>query len=172
MCALRGFPFVPLPCPPLPCPHGSLYLIYRIHNLLTPDSQKPFHLTLSHPFLSMSVLAPAPSPAPSPAAVLAHIILVFCLRGSMPIFVEWCSEKTIKLDVAACYTIDTVEAMVLAQEGTPRRTMAHLVRSEIGRRARVGRVQHQGPVDAAHGRENIKESQQEAEALESPLFSL
>ena len=29
--ALRGFPFVSLPCPPLPCPHGSLY---RIHNLL------------------------------------------------------------------------------------------------------------------------------------------
>ena len=62
-------------------------------------------------FLSMSVLALAPSPAPSPAAVLAQLILVFCLRGSMRIFVDMWSEKTIKLEVAACYTIDTVEAM-------------------------------------------------------------
>ena len=29
----------------------------------------------------------------------------------MQIFVEWWSGKTIKLEVAACYTIDTVEAM-------------------------------------------------------------
>ena len=70
-------------------------------------------------FVSMSVLALAPSPAPSPAAVLAQIVLVFCLRGSMQIFVEWWSGKTIKLEVAAWYTIDTVKAKILAQEGTP-----------------------------------------------------
>ena len=37
----------------------------------------------------------------------------------MQIFVEWWSGKTIKLEVAACYTIDTVKAKTLAQEGTP-----------------------------------------------------
>ena len=37
----------------------------------------------------------------------------------MEIFVEWWSGKTIKLEVAACYTIDTVKAKILAQEGTP-----------------------------------------------------
>ncbi len=37
----------------------------------------------------------------------------------MQIFVEWWSGKTIKLEVAACYTIDTVKAKILAQEGTP-----------------------------------------------------
>ena len=116
MCALRGFPFVPLPCPPLRCPHGSLYLS---------DPQLTYsrlaETVSSHiiSFLSMSVLAPAPSPAPSPAAVLAQIVLVFCLRGSMQIFVEWWSGKTITLEVEACYTIDTVEAKTLAQEGTP-----------------------------------------------------
>ena len=47
----------------------------------------------------------------------------------MQIFVEMWSGKTIKLEVAACYTIDTVEAKILAQESTPhRRTTAHLVR--------------------------------------------
>ena len=67
----------------------------------------------------MSVLAPAPSPAPSPAAVLAQTVLVFCLRGSMQIFVKRWSGKTITLEVEACYTIDNVEAKILAQEGTP-----------------------------------------------------
>ena len=37
----------------------------------------------------------------------------------MQIFVEWWSGKTIKLEVEACYTIDTVKAKILAQEGTP-----------------------------------------------------
>ena len=37
----------------------------------------------------------------------------------MQIFVEWWSGKTIKLEVAACYTIDTVKAKILAQEGIP-----------------------------------------------------
>ena len=37
----------------------------------------------------------------------------------MHIFVEWWSGKTIKLEVAACYTIDTVKAKILAQEGIP-----------------------------------------------------
>ena len=37
----------------------------------------------------------------------------------MQIFVEFWSGKTIKLEVAACYTIDTVKAKILAQEGTP-----------------------------------------------------
>ena len=50
---------------------------------------------------------------------MAQIVLVFCLRGSMQIFVEWWSGKTIKLQVAACYTIDTVKAKILAREGTP-----------------------------------------------------
>ena len=37
----------------------------------------------------------------------------------MQIFVEIWSGKTIKLEVAACYTIDAVKAKILAQEGTP-----------------------------------------------------
>ena len=37
----------------------------------------------------------------------------------MQIFVERWSGKTITLEVEACYTIDNVEAKILAQEGTP-----------------------------------------------------
>ena len=37
----------------------------------------------------------------------------------MQIFVEFWSGKTIKLEVAPCYTIDTVKAKILAREGTP-----------------------------------------------------
>jgi ubiquitin len=82
----------------------------------------------------------------------------------MQIFVEWWSGKTIKLEVAACYTIDTVKAKILAQEGTPLDEQRLIWFGEkLERGAHVGRVQHQGPVDAAPGRENIKESQQEAE---------
>ena len=82
----------------------------------------------------------------------------------MQIFVEWWSGKTIKLEVAACYTIDTVKAKILAQEGTlldEQRLIWFGETLEGG--AHFGRAQHQGPVDAAHGRGHIKESQQEAE---------
>ena len=94
---------------------GDLRLVAIVPS---PEAQSAPHLTshyLIPPFLSMRVLAPAPSPAPSPAAVLAQLVLVFCLRASMQIFVKWWSGKTITLEVQACYTIDNVEAKILAQ---------------------------------------------------------
>ena len=83
----------------------------------------------------------------------------------MPIFVKTFAGKTITLEVEACYTIDNVKAKILAQEGTPldeQRLIWFGEKLEGG--AHVGRVQHQGPVDAAPGAPlEALESQQEAE---------
>ena len=120
----------------------------------------------------------------------------------MQIFVEWWSGKTIKLEVAACYTIDTVKAKILAQEGTPLdeqrliwfgetleggctlaehnikdQSTLHMAektsRSRNKRPRRSSRPCSLCEESTLHMAErNIKESQHEAEASESPLFSL